>query len=78
MNRMFAESLHFCPMSAFLSAPRILFEEQNAADVRCFLRGNKSVELSMGRQKKDKKNLGCKESKKSRKGLQMEQQFVLI
>ena len=57
-------------MSAFLSAPRILFEEQNAADVRCFLRGNKSVELSMGSKKKDKKNLGGKESKKSRKVLQ--------
>ena len=52
-------------MSAFLSAPRILFEEQNAADVRCFLRGNKSVELSMGSKKRTRKTLDAKKARKA-------------
>ena len=64
-------------MSAFLSAPRILFEEQNAADVRCFLRGNKSVELSMGKQKKNKKKPLMQRKQEKQKGPTMEQQIVL-
>ena len=77
MNRMFAESLHFCPMSAFLSAPRILFEEQNAADVRCFLRGNKSVELSMGSKKRTRKTPLMQRKQEKQKGPTMKQQILL-
>ena len=65
-------------MSAFLSAPRILFEEKNAADVRCFLRGNKTVELSMGKQKKNKKKPLMQRKQEKQKGPTMKQQFVLI
>ena len=75
---MLAQCLYLCPMSAFLSAPRILFEEQNAADVRCFLRGNKSVELSMGKQKKNKKKPLMQRKQEKQKGPTMKQQFVLI
>ena len=75
---MFAECLYLCHKSAFLSAPRILFEEQNAADVRCFLRGNKSVKLSMGKQKKDKKKPLMQRKQEKQKGPTMKQQFVLI
>ena len=52
-------------MSAFLSAPRILFEEQNAADVRCFEGKQVSRTVNGEAKKEQEKTFDAKKARKA-------------